>query len=256
MSRWIAVACIGRFLPPSRWSADRPGVTVPSRSGRRHRIGAKTRRDGYSTNERRDGYSASERCEPGTGSDGTVSSRSEGEIDAETLIRSLSVVLDTPGAPTLEPTFRRAWRERTVEIRETETRLVELGRALELEPDRLVLEVAPDGLLARYDGSRVGCWPSAAALLADLSATAIIPDVEPRWRSLSGEQRRVALRTLRLFVRRCPNCDGTLEGVLGPSSTDDRLEECRRVQCDQCGSVLFHESTSSTENVSGKEDTP
>ncbi|MEY7851478.1 hypothetical protein AB7C87_20020 [Natrarchaeobius sp. A-rgal3] len=187
--------------------------------------------------------------------DGAVSKRNEGTSDAEALIRSLAVVLDTPGAPTLEPAFRRDWRERAVEIREDGTRLEELSRALGLDADRLVLKVAPDGLVARYDRTRVGRWPSAAALLADLSASAILSDAEPRWRSLSGEKRRLALRSLRLFARRCPNCDGALGGVREPASTGSRLEGSRRVECERCGSILFREPSLPAENASVSETT-
>ncbi|MFP8952926.1 hypothetical protein ACLI4Z_08140 [Natrialbaceae archaeon A-arb3/5] len=170
--------------------------------------------------------------------------------EAGELLRSIGVVESSHGEPVLEPTFGAAWRTRIEQIRERKSRLDVLAEQLGLGTDQVALEVAPDGFAVTHGRDRVGCWPSDGAFLADLAAVSVLSETNPDWRALDADDRRLALSALRLFLERCPNCDGSITGSGAVSETTDRrtaIESSdtgahRSVACDRCGSVLFRES--------------
>ncbi|AXR79120.1 hypothetical protein [Natrarchaeobaculum sulfurireducens] len=157
----------------------------------------------------------------------------------ESLVRSLDVVDDRgPAGYRLEPEFRDAWHDRIDEIRAANSRLEVLSTQLGLDPDRVVLEVTSSGFAANYGRNRIGCWPSEAALLADLAATPELEARAPRWRTLGAEERSALLAELRGLLERCPNCNGTLERV-GPAADSCGSTATRGANgCRVCGSRL------------------
>ncbi|RQG97964.1 hypothetical protein [Natrarchaeobius chitinivorans] len=169
-----------------------------------------------------------------------------GESAAETLLRSTSAVVDVDRGNgedglSLESTFHSAWDDRMREIRESGNRLEELADRLDRGTDRLALEVTDDGFAATCDREQVGCWPSDGAFLADLAATAVLCETDPTWQTLEQRERRLVLTALRLFLERCPTCDGSLAGGRNGDESDGSTECQLSVQCLRCGSLLVRE---------------
>lgn len=161
----------------------------------------------------------------------------------ESLVRSLEIVDDRGrDGYRLEPEFRDVWHDRIGEIRAANSRLEVLSTQLGLDPDRVVLEITSSGFAANYGRNRIGCWPSEAALLADLAATPELEARAPRWRTLGAEERSAVLDELRGLLERCPNCDGTLERVEPAPDSSGPNVAGSGTECRSCGSRLVEQN--------------
>ncbi|GAB3675873.1 hypothetical protein [Halopiger thermotolerans] len=202
----------------------------------------------------RDGDGGALDAEAGAGT-GTASP-SASSSRAELLLRSIGVVATPPGSAPLrlEPAFETARREQLREIRAQDAQREVLAARLETAPGRVTLAVTADGFVATRGDERVGCWPSNAAFLADLAAAETLDDRRPDWRTLESDERGVVLTALRLFLDRCPNCDGALVGTDAGEATGDELaapgtarsdrtgaERGVSLECAYCGVMLVRE---------------
>ncbi|OVE84583.1 hypothetical protein [Natronolimnobius baerhuensis] len=129
---------------------------------------------------------------------------------ASLLCATVAVDRTESGQLRLEPSFRAAWTDRLLAIRERGTRLEALAASLETDARRLELSVEPDGFVATCGRDRVGCWPSNAALLADLAAASVLETRGETWHGFDEDERGRILTALRVFLERCPNCDGEI----------------------------------------------
>jgi len=138
--------------------------------------------------------------------------------------------------------FRKAWNDRIERHRE---RGDEDGRAdalfdgLDVDRDRVRVEPHGDAYEAYIDDTRVGQWESRAAYLADIAAEEEFRERHPAWSRLGFDQRTEVLGALRLWLERCPECDGPV--TLG----EETVESCCRsidviaATCEACGSRVF-----------------
>ncbi|WP_251329862.1 hypothetical protein [Haloplanus pelagicus] len=138
--------------------------------------------------------------------------------------------------------FRAAWNDRIARFRD---RGVETGDVaalfdgLDVDPARVRTESRGDAYEAYDDDARVGQWESRAAYLADLAAEAELRERHSGWHRLDVEARMEVLGSLRLWLERCPSCDGPV--TLG----EDTVESCCRsidviaATCESCGARLF-----------------
>lgn len=145
---------------------------------------------------------------------------------AEALLRSIGIVATPPGSTPLrlESAFETAWRERLHDIRAQDAQRKVLAARLETVPGRVTLAVTGDGFVATRGDERIGCWPSNAAFLADLAAAETLDERRPDWRDLEPDEQGLVLTALRLFLDRCPNCDGALVGADTGTATTDELD--------------------------------
>ncbi|RKD95305.1 hypothetical protein [Halopiger aswanensis] len=168
----------------------------------------------------------------GGGQDGDGGEGSDRAVDpetssrAETLLRSIGLVATPPGSTPLrlESAFETAWRERLREIRTQDAQREVLAARLGTAPGRVTLAVTGDGFVATRGDGRVGCWPSNAAFLADLAAAETLDERRPDWQSLEPDEQGIVLTALRLFLDRCPNCDGALVGADAGTGTATAAE--------------------------------
>ena len=138
--------------------------------------------------------------------------------------------------------FRTAWSERIHRLRERDDAddgIAALFDGLDVDPDRLRVESYGDAYEAYIDDARVGQWESRAAYLADLAAESEFRDRHPGWHRLGFDERTEVLGSLRLWLERCPSCDGPV--TLG----EETVESCCRsfdviaATCESCGARLF-----------------
>jgi hypothetical protein len=135
--------------------------------------------------------------------------------------------------------YADAWRARIEALR---------GGAVrpELLRDFFPVDVAdvtfdrPDGaVIARVDGTRIAHWESAAALIADVAAAEVFRDRLDRWGQYEFEAQVELVGGMRLFLERCPDCDGPI------AFGEETVESCCRsvdvvaMTCGDCGSRLF-----------------
>lgn len=140
----------------------------------------------------------------------------------------------------LTPEFEREWWNRIRQVRDRETALHRMAAIVEVNPDRLVLEETDSRFDVRIDGRRVGGWNSQAAVLADLAVEPTLGEWLSDWEQIDGENRTQLIASMRIFLERCPSCDGPLDSV------EDTLSTCCRddvttvtVDCQECGGRVF-----------------
>ncbi|MFW6384899.1 MAG: hypothetical protein ACOCY7_02055, partial [Halodesulfurarchaeum sp.] len=89
------------------------------------------------------------------------------------------------------------------------------------------------------DDRWLGQWESRVAFLADIAADAVLSEHRPEWNELPLANRSNALGVLRLFVTRCPACDGRVA-----LDAEKRQSCCREIDviattCRGCNVRLF-----------------
>lgn len=163
-------------------------------------------------------------------------------VDVETVLVEVGAVEECRDGTDLCLTdeFRAAWFDRIERQREAEMDGLErLFDSLDVDPDDVSVTEHRGAYEASIDDVRVGQWESRAAYLADVAAGAELRKRHRGWERLGFEERTEILGALRLWLDRCPGCDGpvTLE--------EETVESCCRsidviaATCDACGSRVF-----------------
>lgn len=167
------------------------------------------------------------------------SSAPEGSVDIEQFLLDSGVLVEGPVDLELDDQFETMWyreMERTENAEEDATRLANM---LGIEESDIEITYHDDALVARGNGSRIGQWESRAAFVADIAAAAVLEEHSPNWTTLSMADRSELLGVLRLFLERCPECNGEVE--LG----QEVVESCCRsidvvaTTCRECSTRLF-----------------
>ncbi|GAB3319721.1 hypothetical protein GCM10027355_16770 [Haloplanus salinarum] len=142
----------------------------------------------------------------------------------------------------LTEAFRTAWNERIHRLRERgdeDEGIAALFEGLDIDAERVRVESYGDAYEAYIDDTRVGQWESRAAYLADLAAEGELRDRHAGWHRLGFDARTEVLGSLRLWLERCPSCDGPV--TLG----EDTVESCCRsidviaATCEDCEARVF-----------------
>lgn len=138
--------------------------------------------------------------------------------------------------------FGEAWYGRIEALRERNDErdsVATLFDGLDIDRDRVRIESYGDAYDAYIDDTRVGQWESRAAYLADIAAEAEFRERHPAWGRLGFDERTEVLGALRLWLERCPACDGPV--TLG----EETVESCCRsidviaATCEECGARVF-----------------
>lgn len=160
------------------------------------------------------------------------------EFDVEAVLEDAGATEECADADDLclVPAFREAWRAEVEAIRDAEGGPRERTTALGAD---LTVNRRGEVLVARADGAIVGQWESEAAFLADVAAAEVLAERYPPWADFGVAERGAVLNGLRLFVERCPSCDGRV------TFGEEVVESCCRfadvvaVTCEDCGARLF-----------------
>jgi hypothetical protein len=143
-----------------------------------------------------------------------VPGEGEGEIDVEAVLADAGVVTDCPDGDDLclEPEFYDAWTDRIDRTRR-ETAADDVATVFDVAAtgDELALEDRKGSFVVEADGVPIGWWESRTAFVADVAAGRELQRRYPAWDEMDNEVRTRVLASLRVFLERCPTCDGTLE---------------------------------------------
>jgi hypothetical protein len=180
------------------------------------------------------------------------------EIDAESYLLSAGVLVETPDGSdfAFAPWFAAAWDDAldgmrlsaVVDDERSATEADDVGTSADVaalssltgvDGASLSLSWAEGAAFAFADGHRIGHWESRAAFLADVAADRVLADGPDDWTDLPLAARSNVLGALRLFVERCPACEG-------PVALEERVVEscCSSYdaiagRCTACDSRLF-----------------
>jgi hypothetical protein len=169
----------------------------------------------------------------------------DGSFDPGAYLVRVGLVRDDPAAAdvALDPAFETAWTDRLAAATATvdeETGVGELAGLIGVGRERLAVDRVGTSAVAAYvDDSFVGQWESRAAFVADMTAARALDARDPAWRRLPLADRSALLAALRLFLERCPACDGPV--ALG----DEVVTSCCRSRhvvaatCGDCGDRLL-----------------
>jgi hypothetical protein len=162
-------------------------------------------------------------------------------FDTETFLLDSGVVVDDEAAGdiVLDPTFEAAWYDRMAALGDGETDRDELAALIRRDPEEFEISYFGDAFVASVGPEWIGQWESRAAFVADMAAARELAERHPDWEHMPLTVRSRALGGLRLFLDRCPTCDGDV------SMAPDVVKSCCRsydviaVRCEDCSARLL-----------------
>lgn len=179
-----------------------------------------------------------------------------GNVDVESFLVEADVIEECPDRDDLclSESFEAAWRERIDAMREGDggepidpgiEDFVERGEVDgEIALDDVIFEERGGSYVATLDGRRIATWESRPAYLADAAAAAELRRRSPGWRVLGFPDRTEVAGSLRLWLERCPSCEGavTMDQETVQSCCHER--QVLAATCDDCGVRLFEANLS------------
>jgi hypothetical protein len=135
--------------------------------------------------------------------------------------------------------FRDAWHER-IGTRSTAIDESHLANALGI-PENAETRVVPDGdaFVATTATTLIAQWPSRTAALADVTAADVLDERLSGWERLEPARRADVLAALRIFLDRCPTCEGAIDTSEEHVSSCCRSFQVLTFSCTECGSRLY-----------------
>ncbi|WP_257299950.1 hypothetical protein [Haloarchaeobius sp. FL176] len=139
----------------------------------------------------------------------------------------------------LDSAFAAAWHAEMVPLTDQPSQRAALAALTDLDADAIRLDTRPGRFVAWYDGEWLGQWESRAAFVADVAAAPVVAARLDDWEAMPVAYRSELLAGLRLFLDRCPTCDGDV------AFGTDVVESCCRsydvvaANCVDCDARLF-----------------
>ena len=181
----------------------------------------------------------------GTHAEQPERARTDNAIDLEMLLQDLGIVESCHGEADLclFPTVEETWYERMDALSNETMQCEQFGARLEIDPDALSIESGETATVVRYEGDRIGTWPSEAALIADLAVTGVLDEQCPEWSTFEEHTQGMIVTALRAFLETCPDCGGAIEG------NEETVESCcstatrSNIECTRCDATLLSQVT-------------
>mgnify|MGYP000011756089 CR=1 FL=1 len=135
--------------------------------------------------------------------------------------------------------YHDPWRARIETVRENDVEPSLLRDFFPVDVADVAFDRHEGAVIARMNGTRIAHWESEAALIADVAAAAVFRERLDRWDDYSFEAQVELVGGLRLFLERCPDCDGPI------AFGEETVESCCRsvdvvaMTCADCDSRLF-----------------
>lgn len=164
-----------------------------------------------------------------------------GEIDPEQVLLAANAVKRCLNGTDLclTPEFRKAWHERRRALPTNDLGEDHLSDALDIQSDDITFDKHGDAFVASIDDAMIGQWSSEAAIIADVAAAAELTDRVPGWATFTPVQVVRVLMSLRIFVERCPECDGPVHVEQEVVDSCCRSYDVIASACQDCDTRLF-----------------
>ncbi|MFB6187622.1 MAG: hypothetical protein ABEI86_12255, partial [Halobacteriaceae archaeon] len=174
------------------------------------------------------------------------------DIDVELTLRQGGVLKSDPETDDfiLYPEFREQWYVAMDDL-DYSSMLTTLAEMLGVPRTVLSTEDRGASYAVKVNDATAGKWESRQALLADMAAERVLNDRIDNWNELSVEHQSGLLRSLRVYLDRCPECGGSV------TMTEETVESCCRSRqviacnCDKCGVRLFEINAANVEGAAG-----
>ncbi len=149
----------------------------------------------------------------------------------------------------LTDAFEDRWTDEMDAVAAESVEAPDAAAAFGLEGGEYEIEEFDNGArVLRRDGRRLGQWPSAAALVADVAAARVFEDEGlPGWPDMSARQKGQLLNGLRLFLETCPTGDGAVEFGTETVESCCRSYDVVAATCADTGERLFEQRVDEVE---------
>lgn len=104
--------------------------------------------------------------------------------------------------------------------------------------DRITVNQHGTAFAAHTDNAVIGQWSSQAAVIADVAAAVELREHFPEWSELSPAEIARVLMSLRIFLERCPKCDGPIQVDQEVVQSCCRSYDVIASICQECGTRL------------------
>jgi hypothetical protein len=163
------------------------------------------------------------------------------DFDIETFLADAGVLVEDAavGDVVLAPDFERAWADRMAALDDGDTDEAELASLIGRDPDEFETSHFGEAFVASVGPEWIGQWESRAAFVADVAAARELAVRSPDWETLPLSVRSRVLGGLRLFLERCPTCDGAVSMAPDVVTSCCRSYDVIAVRCEDCGARLL-----------------
>ncbi|MGB9956527.1 hypothetical protein ACOZ4B_09085 [Haloferax prahovense] len=160
--------------------------------------------------------------------------------DHDTLLVDNGVLVPCDGGADfcLTDRFHAAWTNAIDTIDSDVDTALSVSAFVDADPSEVVVDESAADFAISVDGAHVGRWPSRAAFLADAAGAVALATELPNWHDLSSRVRGVALGELRLFLERCPTCDGEPNIQQRTEETCCRTRTITTMRCTDCNATF------------------
>lgn len=162
------------------------------------------------------------------------------DVDVEAVLQDAAVLEERDGSEDLSLTadFREEWHAEINRTDEDEARLA-LGTMLGIEADRISVLPRSRSFEVKVDGDVAGKWESSEAFRADMAGERVLDARVANWSDLPVDRRSAVVRGARVYLDRCPRCDGTVRLSEETLQSCCRSHEVLASRCEDCGVRLF-----------------
>lgn len=174
------------------------------------------------------------------GSDAPVAG-ANAELDPEPILLDADVVELCRGGADLcatEP-FESAWREEIEALRIGDGLEARLAELLDADPEDVAVDDRESFSVVTRNGHAVARWESRAALLADVAAVPVLEAQYDGWDDHDLPEKGRLLNGTRVFLERCPSCDGDLAFAQDTRESCCRSVEIVALECTECETLLL-----------------
>ncbi|WP_394741386.1 hypothetical protein [Natronococcus roseus] len=163
------------------------------------------------------------------------------ELQVDRYLKQTGIVMEDPVVDdlVLEPTFERAWRRECAAVGVEHADRDALAELVGLPPSELEIRWHGDAFVAVVEGERIGQWESRSAFVADVASARLLEERVESWDRLSLAQRSEVLGALRLFLERCPTCDGAVNFEQAVVESCCRQYDVVAATCEECNDRLL-----------------
>lgn len=162
------------------------------------------------------------------------------DADVEVILQDVGVLEECNSRDDLclTPDFEEEWYDAIDHFDEDVARQT-LGRMLGISPDRISVLPRSRSFQVKVDDEVAGTWESSEAFVVDMATERVIEERVANWTDLSVEHRSGLLRGVRVYLERCPRCDGDVMISEETVKSCCRSRDVLASRCQDCGVRLF-----------------
>lgn len=161
-------------------------------------------------------------------------------VDVETVLQDVGALEPCEAVDDLclTPAFRTAWLAELEDFDEDEA-IRTLGAVLGIDPGRVSVFPRSRSFEVEVDDETAGAWESGEAFVTDMAADRVLGERIANLTDLPVERRTAIARGIRVYLDRCPRCEGPVRLSEETVGSCCRSRDVLASRCRDCGVRLF-----------------